>query len=470
MTLSTPFIWVILPIVVAGVCTALYQRRIFGILLTTITAFGLALLAAGFPEELAFSVGPLTLAFEESLGILGRQIILSYDILPFIAFTYAMTGLWALSSNLPGVPDTFRPVSLVMTALLTAAMGVQPFLYAALLIETAVLFSIPMLSPAGDERYRGILRYLSLMTIAMPFILIAGWLLTGVVILPPDSPLVGQTALMLGLGFALLLAVFPFHSWIPMVSQHSHPIVVSYVLFILPTTILVFGLNFLNRYTFLRTSQEIFNIIRIIGAVMIVFGGLWTAMQDHLKRAFGFSALVETGFSLLAVGLAAEGGLRWMLMLFPVRALGYWLWGYTLTRIEQHCGSLEISAIQGYGRKFPVLFAGLLLTQLSIAGLPLLASFPIKIALLTQAVSTGTALGVWSFIGNLGLFVFSIRVLLNAVIPLDDEPAHLWAIAEKTSELLPVVVMILAIVLLGLLPGMFVSGLTNILTAFPQLQ
>lgn len=470
MTLSTPFIWVVLPIVVAGVCIAFSKRRIFTILLAIITAFSLAALAAFFPEELALSAGPLTVIFVESLGILGRQITLTYDMLPFIAFIYAMTGLWALSSNLPGVPGTFRPVSLVMTALLTAAMGVQPFLYAALLIETAVLVSIPMLSPAGDESFRGILRYLSLMTIAMPFILIAGWLLTGVVILPPDSPLVGQATLMLGLGFALLLAVFPFHSWLPMVNQHGHPIVVSYVLFILPTTILVFGLNFLNRYAFLRTSQEIFNIIRIIGAVMIIFGGLWTAVQDNLKRVFGFSALVETGFSLLAVGLAADGGLKWMLMLFPVRAVGYWLWGYTLTRIEQHCGSLDIRAIQGYGRKFPLLFAGLLLTQMSIAGLPLLASFPIKIALLTQAAAAGTAVGMWSFIGNLGLFVFCIRLLLNAVIPLEDATAPLWSIAEKSSEYLPVVIMILVFVLLGLFPGTFVSGLTNILTAFPQLQ
>lgn len=470
MTLSTPMIWVFLPIVVAGVCAVFYKRRILGIILTGVTAFGLAVLAAFFPEELSLSLGPLTLTFEESLGILGRQITLAYPILPFIAFIYGMTGLWALSSNLPGVPDPFRPISLIMTALLTAAMGVQPFLYAALLIETAVLVSIPMLFSAGDERYQGILRYLSLMTIAMPFILIAGWLLTGVVILPPDSPMVGQTALMLGLGFALWLGVFPFHSWIPMVSQRGHPIVVSYLLFILPTTILVFGLNFLNRYAFLRNSAEIFTMIRMIGAVMIVFGGVWTAVQDHLKRAFGFSALVEMGFSLLAVGLSAEGGLNWMLMLFPVRALAFWLWGYTLARFEHHCGALEMRAVQGCARKSPILSAGLLLAQMSVAGLPLLASFPTKIAMLTQAVAAGPALGVWSFIGNLGLFLFSIRLLLNLVMPLEDESGRLWPIVEKTSDYLPVVVMLLTLVILGLFPGNFVSGLTDILTAFPQLQ
>ncbi len=476
MNLSTPIIWVLLPIVVAAVCLLFPKRRVLGLILTAVSAFGLALLAALFPEDLTLSVGPLSLVFEESMMILGRQITLAYDIFPFIAFIFAMTGLWVLTSNIPGVPGTFRPISLVITASLTAALSVQPFLYAALLIETAVLVSIPMLNTAEKESYRGIFRYLSFMSIAMPFILIAGWLLTGVVILPPESPLVGQTVAVLGLGFALWLAVFPFHSWVTMISEHNHPTVVSFLLFILPTTILVFGLNFFDRYSFLRTSDEIFNVIRVIGTVMIVLGGIWTAVQDHLKRAFGFSTLVETGFSLLALGLSAEGGLNWMLMLFPARALGYWLWGYTLARFEHHCGSLEINAIQGFGRKFPLLSTGLILAQLSVAGLPLLASFHIKIALLTQTYSIGRGLGMWAFIGSFGLFLFTIRLLLNLTMPIkrslqeDAESNTVWLAPEKRSEYLPVVLMVLVLLLIGLFPDTVLSGMTDILTAFTQLQ
>jgi NADH:ubiquinone oxidoreductase subunit 2 (subunit N) len=470
MTLSTPVIWIILPLVVAAVCVALNKRRAFGIILTSITAFGLAMLAAFFPEEMVLSIGPLALVFEESLNILGRQISLAYEMLPFIAFIFGMLGLWVLSSNLPGVPNTFRPIGLIITACLTAAMGVEPFLYAALLIEMAVLVSIPMLASAEQRNHQAILRYLSLMTIAMPLILIAGWLLTGVVILPPESPLIDQSAMLLGLGFALWLAVFPFHSWAPMVSQGSHPMVVSFLLFVLPTTILVFGLNFLERYAFLRTSEEIFNIIRIVGTVMIVFGGVWTALQDDLKRAFGFAALVETGFSLLAVGFSAAGGLHWMLMLFPARALGYWLWGYALTRFEHHYGSLEISAVKGFARRYPLLSVGLLLAQLSVAGLPLLASFPIKIAVLSQAVESSSGVGIWSFVGNLGLFLFTVRLLLYFVMPLDDEIERLWPILEKSSEYLPVLVIVILLVMIGLMPNTFLAWMTDILTAFPQLQ
>ena len=175
MTLSTPIVWVLFPLVIAMLCVVLYNRRVLSLIIASATAFGLALLAAFLPQELTLSLGPLTIAIEESLGFLGRRITLVYAMLPFIALINGATGLWLLSSNLPGVPNAFRPFSLVITASLTAALGVEPFLYAALLIETAVLVSVPMLISLGQGGQQGILRYLGLMTIAMSFILIAGW-------------------------------------------------------------------------------------------------------------------------------------------------------------------------------------------------------------------------------------------------------------------------------------------------------
>jgi NADH-quinone oxidoreductase subunit N len=470
MILSTPLLWIVLPIIIAGACAVLYQRRLLSLILASFTSLGLAGLGAFFPENLTLSIGPLTMKFSENLGILGRQISLPYEILPFLTFVYVLTGLWILSSTLPGVPTTFHPVSLVMTALLTAALGVEPFLYAALLIETAVLVSIPVLSPIATPTRPGILRYLSLQTLAMPFLLLAGWLLTGVETLPPNSPLIGQTMLVLGLGFALLLGVFPFHSWVPMVSQHAHPLAMSFLSFILPTTILMFALNFLDRYTFLRESENIYQIMQLMGTIMIVSGGAWTAFEKNLKRAFGFSALTETGFSLLAIGLSQTGGLHWLMLLLPARALGFLLWGFTLTLIDELAGSLDTQMIQGFAHRYPILSTGLILAQLSIAGLPLLASFPTKIAIISATFSTNINLGVWGFLGSLGLFFYTIRLIAILVTPEDINNPIAWIVSEKMNEYVPIVIMVIALILLGLFPHIFPSGMTNILTSFGQLQ
>lgn len=470
MTLSTPLLWVVLPLVIAVLCGVFYQRRFLGIMLAGGVTLGLGLLAAFFPEDMLFSIGPLELLFEESLNILGRQIILSYEILPFIAFVYITSSLWHFSSGFPGTPITFRPSSLVITALLTAALGVEPFLYAALLIQMAVMASIPMLSPINEKLSSGILRYLSLQTLAMPFVLLAGWLLTGVESVPPDSPLIFQSMALLGIGFTIWLSVFPFHSWVPMVCEKSRPIVFSYLLFIMPTTILVFSLNFFERYSFLRSSEDIYEVLRLIGVLMVVFGGFLTAYQTHLKRAFGFSVLTETGFSILCLGFANQGGLNWMFIHFPARALGFLLWGYILARMENTTGHLDLKNLAGFARQYPIVSSGLLLAQLSIAGLPLLASFPVKGNLMAVIYEAGTGLGAWTFIGSLGLFVFSLRLLSALVTNFEGEISQSWKISEKAREYIPILLMVLGLLWMGLFPGKLLSGLGQTLLAFPQLQ
>lgn len=470
MNINTPILWVLVPIFMALVTGTLFQRRTLSLILSISTALGLTLLAIFFPEDLTLSLGPFTITFVERLAFLGRQITIVSEMLPLVALVYLATTLWILSSWVTDTPEIFRPTSLVVSGLLTAALGVQPFLYAALLIQTAILATIPALSHTQKRPSPGILRYLGLQTIAMPFILIAGWLLTGIFTLPPDSPLVSQSMLVLGLGFALLLGVFPFHSWVPMISESSHPNVTSFLLFILPTTILTFGLNFFDRYAFLRTSQDVFQVLRMIGGLMVVLGGIWAAIQDDFKRAFGFAALMETGFSLIALGLAIQGGLNWLLMLFPARAMAYWLWGYTLSKFEVHLETLNLQTMQGFARRFPFLSLGLVTAQFSIAGLPLLASSPVKTALFTGILDVAPGLGIWVFVGNLGLFLFTFKAIASLVKPAEQPMPQSWSKDEKLSDYLPALIIIVVIILMGLFPQIFLDPIRTTLTAFTQLQ
>lgn len=470
MTLAIPLIWVVFPIIIAVLSVLLYKRDVLSILLVSLTSFALALLAAFFPEDLMLQIGPIELKYIESMTILERQIKIEYELMPLLAFIYGMTGLWALSSGFPNSPVLFRPISLLITALFTAAMGVEPFLYAALLIQTAALVSIPILSSPSKSSDRSVLRFLTLETLAMPLILLAGWLLSGVETLPAESPLISQTTVVLGLGFAIWLGVFPFHSWVPMVSGHSAPNVFSFLLFTAPTVILVFSLNFLDRYTFLRSLKNFEPALRFFGTWMIVFGGLWAAFQENLKRVFGFAVLVETGFALLAIGSFQQGGLTWLMMLIPGRALGFWLLGFALTALENRNGELGIAAIKGVARRYPFLATGTLVALFSIAGLPLLASFPIKSLLLSTTFSASSSLGIWSFLGSMGLFFVTLRILAAMITPDEDRFFTKWQIGEKPIEYVPILILVVILIAIGLFPHTFLGWITTTLTAFTQLR
>jgi hypothetical protein len=201
-------------------------------------------------------IGTLSLKIDDTLSILGRAFTIRDNNRPLLVVIYLTTTVWLAGSYFTRPHVSFVPLALGIVALLSAALSVEPFLYAALIIEIAILLSVPLLVPPGTRPGRGVYRFLTYQTFGMPFILITGWMLAGVEASPTELDLVVRAALLMGLGFAFLLAVIPFHSWLPMLAEESHPFVVAFLFFMLPGVILLFGLGFLDRYAFEVTWEE----------------------------------------------------------------------------------------------------------------------------------------------------------------------------------------------------------------------
>jgi formate hydrogenlyase subunit 3/multisubunit Na+/H+ antiporter MnhD subunit len=197
----------------------------------------------------------------------------------------------------------FVPVGLVLVAVWMAVLAVEPFLYAALLLELAVLLSIPLLSLPGAPPGRGAIRYLIFQTFGMPFILLTGWLLVGVESSPGDLELVVRASTLLGFGFLFLLGIFPFHSWLPMLSEEAHPYPTTFIFFFMPLMVSLFGLNFLDQYAWLRQSANLHEILRAAGIMMMLVGGVWAALQRHMGRILGFAIMLGTGTTLIAISI-----------------------------------------------------------------------------------------------------------------------------------------------------------------------
>jgi len=342
---------------------------------------------------------------------------------------------------------------------------VEPFLFAALFIEIAVLISIPLLYPPGSQPGQGVLRYLIFQTLGMPFILFTGWMLTGLEAGSADLAANVRAGVLLVTGFAFLLAVFPFYTWIPLLLQQVNPYAGGFVLFTLLTASLLFGLTFFDQYAWIRSTNALPGLLTIMGTVMIVTGGVWAMFQTHLGRIFGYAVIVETGFSLLAAAAGSQAGFSSFALLFVPRLASMALWALALAVLFQQTASLEMSDLHGLGRRARLLFASILAAQLSLAGLPLLSGFPVKLNLLAWSAGQAPLVSAWVLAGLFGSIVAGLRTAYQFLAAAENPPEI--SLSHWQTSLLAAGILI--VFLIGLLPQVLLDPFRGILTAFPNL-
>jgi formate hydrogenlyase subunit 3/multisubunit Na+/H+ antiporter MnhD subunit len=463
--MNAPTIWIIAPGVIALLLMLVENRRVLSLTGGVVAVF-LAVSAQFVPMEEAFRVGSLSIRIESSLNILGRQLIIQPSEGPLLALIYGATALWFFGAEASKSALKFVPLGLLITALMIASIAVEPFLYAALFIEVVVLLSVPLVTSIYKPPGRGITRFLIYQTLAMPFILLSGWLLAGVEASPGSLSLAAQSAAILGLGFAFLLSIFPLYNWMPMLMEEAPPFAAGFLFWILPTVTLIFGAGFIDRYSWLRNSPELIPALRYSGLLMLITGGLWAAFQNHLGRIMAYAAIAETGFALLALSLDLRLGIPILFFLFPARALGLALWSLALTILKERAPSLKYSDVRGLIRTAPFAVTGLALASLSASGFPLLAGFPARLALWDSLARASADAALWMGIGLVGLFTASFRML--AVLSMADEYTG-WGVSENWLQAIMLGLGATGLFLLGIFPQVIQYFLAGLPTMFEHL-
>jgi NADH-quinone oxidoreductase subunit N len=473
--MSAPILWIVFPGLAAGVLYLLrrWERlaQVSGILITLILAW----IAWQLPLGEIVSLGKIpglpretTVFVDTTLTLLGRRFILTNALRPILVMIYLGVAFWFGGAVVARVSRLFVPLGLTIAALLTASLAVEPFLYAALIIEITALISVPILSPPGKHAGRGVLRFLTFQTMGMPFILLAGWALGGVTTHPTDPAVILRVAVFMVLGFTLLMAIFPFHTWIPMLAEEAHPYSAAFVFFILPTIVAMFGLEFLGRYTWLRSSPTVFLVLRFLGILMAAYGGVWAAFQNHLGRILGYTVIYETGLSLLAISLIGDPQDGQMLMgiffaLLAPRAVALALWAEALSVLQARFPELTFENLGGAARQMPVATAGILLAQFSTAGLPLLAGFPVQVALWSSLASRAPAGVFLAVLGNIGLLFAGMRTLAIFITGPQDTA---WSMQETRPQLFLIGTGGLLIFIMGVVPQWIIPALVHIAAVF----
>ncbi len=431
--MSAPLLWIIFPILIGIFSLILVEERITAIV-GGVVAVALAVLALFLPIDQAMLIGSVSLKVSTSLSFLGRSLVLLPATAPLLALIFGMCAIWFFGAEAASVARRLIPLGLIITGLLVASIAVQPFLYASLLIETAVLVAVLLLAEPGEVPGRGLLRFLVYQTLGMPFILLAGWLLAGVEATPGSLSFTLQSIVMLGLGFAFLLAIFPLYNWIPELMEESSPYAAGFLIWLLPTIVIVFAMGFLDRYAWLRTAPQVNAGLRLAGVVMLVSGAWWAAFERHLGRLMAYTVIAETGFLLLAIGAATAATAGLVFLFLIPRGVGMAIWALGLSILRRENRDFDLASMQGLARSYPFATAGIVLASLSSAGFPLLAGFPARLALWQSLSAQSSATALWFLIGLLGLLVGAVRQMGVLVTQPQDTPERPWKPCEDLIQ------------------------------------
>lgn len=459
--MTSALIWVFIPIFFAVILFALakFPRAA----MVTGVIFSLALTIAAFVVEIdrTYIWGGVPIKIQPEMNLLGRSLLLENADRGIVFLLFLLCTFWMLIGTIFDPIPSYAGFVMLMMAFLIASIAVEPFLFAALFIEMAVMVSLPILIRLAGQTGRGEVLYLVFMTLAVPFLLLAGWAADGVEADPLDTMMFSRALLMLAIGFSMLLSSFPFFTWIPKLSQQIRPARLFFLMSVLPVALFLLFSEFLSSYAWIRDAALLSTALNFSGLLLIVISGIWAAFQDDLGRMFGYAVILENGFTFLALRIDNGGDLTALVFLFFTRLLAFAVWGAGSSILHKYGFEFSFASLKGIIWRQPLAAIAILTAYFSLSGLPLLAGFPSRLFLIqTMGTDYGVAEGLWILVGQMGFIIGGLR-LFSTMLREENFQTKRQPLTWFENLMLGMGIMVLLLV--GIAPAPFFQGLANFL-------
>ena len=266
------------------------------------------------------------------------------------------------------------------------------------------------------------------------------------------------------LGFGVKAAIFPFSRWLPKASAAPTPV-----------TALLHAVAVVNAGVFSvqRVIYDVFGTDRLRGgwgqnialtfaALTIVFGAVMAVREHHVKRRLAYSTVSNLGYMLLGAALMTVHGDASASLHMVAHSLTKIVLFFCAGAVLVQTGRTHVADMRGLGRRMPWTFVTFFLCALSLMGIPPLAGFSSKYALILAAIESG---GAWAVLGPAALLlsailtaVYTMTVAVPAwfVAPVDPVDA---AQDPSWKMVLPMTVITGLMVAAGLCPDVLMNAL-----------
>lgn len=431
----------------------------------TSLALGLACLRLPLDEPGTFLGQSVLLG--QSVDVLGRELILQPAGALALGFIFMLGAVAFLLAWCVPQGRLFHAVGLVLLGLISANVIIHHLLFTVLAIWLAAIVAVFFIQEDRHDSVRGALRHVTMHTLAVPPFFALSWLLDLYIENPDNLAPLRTFAILLTLGFSILLAVVPFQGRVTSVAKDAPPLATALLISAENVAVILLLADLLRQHPWLLDDPLFFQVLTWGGLLTVGAGGLMALVQQDFGHLLGYGILTDVGAMLLALAIGSASGFSVALALVAFRAVSVIVTGVGLSAIRQQTGGDAFADMGGTARRQPVATAALILGGLSLAGLPPLAGFASRWVLL-DFLAPEHALRCWlTFLAGCGVAVGYLRGLRATLAPAaeksEDEQTPPWPLIPTAMV---GVVLILATAL-TLNPKVVFSFTAQIVAAIP---
>ena len=269
-------------------------------------------------------------------------------------------------------------------------------------------------------------------------------------------PQASLTALLFGIGLVLValgfkVAAAPFQFWVPDVYQGAPTPVTAFLSVGSKAAGFVVLMRVLGPFLSApEIEAKLISALQILAGLTLIYGNLAAMPQTNLKRLLGYSSIAHAGY--LLVGVASVGS--------PTagRAIVFYLLGYLLMTflaflvlipVAKAAGGDDISDFNGLGRRAPGLALAMLISMLSLAGLPFTAGFLGKFFIFEAAMREQhyllVAVGVVTVACGFYYYLKVVRAMYWQPVPADASPVVASPLTRFAAGVLAALILIVGI-------------------------
>lgn len=399
---------VVIPLIAAPVCILLRKPGLVRLFVITVTLTCFAIATTLFYQlsttisEVSYAIGGWAAPYgiEYRMDKLSAIVAL---IVSFIAFIIVLYDKQSIANEIPKAKVTlyYTAYLLCITGLLGISVTGDAFnLFVFLEISSLSSYALISLGKTRSALLAAF-RYLIMGTIGASFVLIGIGLLyahTGTLNIYDLGNKIASLQQVrtvyvafafIVTGLAIKMALFPFHMWLPNAYGRA-PVVVAALLAGTATKVAIYALiRFVSALFGFQFSFNVLafdQVLLVLSVCAILYGSFIALFQNDIKKILAYSSIAQIGYMVLGISLASIAGLQaGIVHLFNhaiIKSALFLLTGCLILRI----GSSQLTQLKGLARSMPITAAAIVITGLSLIGVPLTAGFVSKWYLVLAAL------------------------------------------------------------------------------------